>query len=307
MAKRKTTTKRAAKSHGDKKPFDLYQHITDLVLQKLDEGTVPWQSAVIGNELPQSLSTGKPYRGVNIFLLAMTALAKQYDSPWWVTFKQAVEWGGKVKKGEKATRIVFWKKLKPKEDPDDGRRPGELSADDLKPKFILRHFSVFNAKAQCEGLNVPAPIERPAEPFVAIREAERILANYPNPPPIEHGGVSPAYLPKLDVVRMPEKDRYVTAEEYYADSFHEHAHATSHKSRLDRDISTEFGSTPYAKEELIAEMSSAFLCAAAGSHRRRSTARPATWTGGRRSCGVTTSSSSTPPPRPNAWPTTCWA
>ena len=131
-------------------PRDVYQEVTDRILEMLDAGTVPWHNPIrgAGGEWPKNLASGKPYRGVNVFLLAMTALARGYDSPWWTTFRQAREKGGQVRKGEKSTPVIFWKKLlKDEEEPER-----DADGKPARPPFVLRYYHVFNAAAQCEGL-----------------------------------------------------------------------------------------------------------------------------------------------------------
>lgn len=133
---------------------------------------------------------------------------------------------------------------------------------------VLRHYNVFNAE-QCEGIKAPdqAAEEIEAVPFEPIEEADRIVTSYPNGPLVMHTGSAAMYLPGTDTVRIAAPDRFNTRESYYATLFHELAHSTGHKSRLNRgldEVSAPFGSPDYSKEELVAEMGSAFLCAAAG-------------------------------------------
>lgn len=248
--------------------IDIYQAVTDRILELLDEGTVPWRQpfqGASGGGYPMNLVSGKPYRGVNVFLLACTAMTQGYASPYWLTFKQAKAKGGSVRKGEKSSLVVFWKKLDAKPDPD--KKPGERSADDLKSRFMLRHYRVFNAE-QCDDLETPAPDVKPMDTFEPIEEAERIVAAFPNPPTIEHGpSHRAAYGPASDRVTMPPPENFTGRESYYATLFHELTHATGHSKRLDRGLDPRpppFGSPDYSKEELVAEMGSAFLAAVAG-------------------------------------------
>ncbi len=249
-------------SHRNQPRRDIYQEVTDRILELLDWGVAPWRQPIKrrGNSdgMPKSLSTGKPYRGINTFLLAMTAWAKNYESSYWATFNQEKQQGAKVCKGEKSTLVVFWKQYT-KQDRETGE---EQSIP------VLQHYSVFNA-LQCEGLAAPDFIEEeePAEPFVPIDEAERLVVGYPRPPEIEPGGNSACYYPSLDKVQIGPPERFERRESYYATLFHELAHSTGHQSRLARGLGenvSPFGSPDYSKEELVAEMGSAFLCAAAG-------------------------------------------
>ena len=240
--------------------FDLYEEITKKVTQMLDQGVVPWRSPILGRSSaghPKNLDSGKPYRGVNVFLLAFTAYVHGYESSYWVTFNQARERGGNVKKGEKSSMVVFWKQYETKD-----RTTGE----DTKVP-VLRYYNVFNAQGQCEGLDIPdAPVFEPTE-FTPVEAADAIAKGYLGAPALEHGGSQAYYRPSFDTVRMPEPTRFRTSEEYYSTLFHEFAHSTGHSTRLDRKLDSEpkpFGTPDYGKEELVAEMAAAFLCGHAG-------------------------------------------
>jgi antirestriction protein ArdC len=233
--------------------FDLYQSVTDQIVAMLEAGVVPWRSPILGRSKaghPKNLNTGKQYRGVNVFLLAFTAFAKGYGSSYWLTFNQAKERGGNVRKGEKSSMVVFWKQYetKDKQTGDPVRVP------------VLRYYNVFNAE-QMEGIEIPDAVKFEPLEFKPIDE-------YLASPAVNHdGGQQAFYRPFTDSVHMPEKTRFASVEEYYSTLFHELSHSTGHSSRLDRKIDTEpkpFGSPDYGKEELVAEMSAAFLCSHAG-------------------------------------------
>lgn len=239
----------------------VYQVITDRVLALLQQGTVPWHKPWHGGEqMPHNLCSRKPYRGVNVFLLHAMA----YESPYWLTFKQAQGLGGNVRKGEKACPVVFWKWLDSDEvNPDTGER---------QRIPLLRYYSVFNV-AQCEGISqhVPAFPGGNGSLHKPIPEAEAIVASMPKRPDIRHGLDRAFYSPSGDYVGMPDKGAFESSESYFDTLFHELTHATGHESRLARKgVSgtdgqwSAFGSTPYAKEELVAEMGAAFLCGQCG-------------------------------------------
>lgn len=239
--------------------FDLYQTVTDQILSMLEAGVVPWRSPILGRGEaghPKNLASGKDYRGVNVFLLAITSHVKGYESAYWLTYNQAKERGGNVRKGEKSSMVVFWKQLE-----GTDKETGEP----IKIP-VLKYFSVFNI-AQVEGIKAPdAPAYVPSS-FAPIEEAEKIASGYAQGPTLETGGFQPFYRPFSDMVRMPEASRFASPEEYYSTLFHELAHSTGHSSRLDRKLDTDpkpFGSQDYGKEELIAEMAAAFLSARAG-------------------------------------------
>jgi antirestriction protein ArdC len=221
-----------------------YERITERIVTLLEQGTVPWHKPwKVNTGLPRNLISKKPYRGINVFLL----MAMSYESPHWLTFRQAIQLGGNVKKGEKACPVVFWKKME-----IEDKKSGEP-----QKKPLLRLYHVFNA-AQCEGLKdapeeIPMPVTKPAE----------IVAKMPQPPVVKHGMAQAFYSPTDDCVGMPEPERFESEASYFAALFHELVHATGHEKRLKRASITErngYGSDPYCKEELIAELGSAFLC-----------------------------------------------
>jgi len=225
----------------------IYEQITERIITLLSHGTVPWQKPWKARTgLPRNLVSGKPYRGINVFLL----LAMSYESPFWLTFRQALQLGGNVRKGEKSSPVVFWK-----QSTVDDKETGEP-----QKLLLARYYHVFNV-AQCDGLKTnPAPA---AEAVNAIVHPDEIIAHMPQRPVIKHGMARAYYSPREDYVGLPSRERFTDAEGYYATVFHELVHATGHESRLNRATLTEkagFGSNPYCKEELIAEMGAAFLC-----------------------------------------------
>ncbi|MDR3413272.1 MAG: zincin-like metallopeptidase domain-containing protein [Formivibrio sp.] len=227
-----------------------YDRITERIVSLLEQGTVPWHKPwQVTTGLPRNLVTKRPYRGINTFLL----MAMGYESPQWLTFRQAIQLGGSVKKGEKSCPVVFWKSMEV-----TNKTSGEVE----KIPF-LRLYHVFNS-VQCEGLkNVPATDETA---FAVAKPAE-IVAKMPQPPVIKHGMREAFYSPPDDTVGMPEKKRFATEDGYHAALFHELVHSTGHKKRLKRQSVMDrngFGSDPYCKEELVAELGSAFLCGHSG-------------------------------------------
>ena len=232
-----------------------YQIVTERIVALLEQGIVPWRKPWHNTGQPRSLASGKGYRGVNVFLLSCEAHLAGYMSPYWLTFKQCSERGGRIRKGERGNPVVFWKKWEVEEAADDGTT-------EKKAVPVLRYFTVFNAD-QCEGLDVPA-VNVPLIDFQPLARCEEVVARMPSPPAIQHRGQRACYSPARDTVEMPKPELFVSGEEYYSTLFHELAHATGHASRLDRkEIQTHsgFGSEPYAREELVAEMGAAFLCA----------------------------------------------
>ena len=225
-----------------------YERVTERIVALLEQGTVPWHKPwTVKTGLPLNIISKKPYRGINVFLL----MAMGYESPHWLTFRQAIRLGGNVKKGEKSCPVVFWKqsKIEDEESGESQRVP------------LLRLYNVFNV-AQCEGLKdapeeTPMPVTKPAE----------IAAKMPQPPLVKHGMAQPFYSPTNDYIGMPERERFGSEACYFATLFHELIHSTGSEKRLNRLSIAErngFGSDPYCKEELIAELGSAFLCGQAG-------------------------------------------
>ena len=228
--------------------------ITRMVLEMLEKGVVPWRKPWSALGGPRNIS-GRPYRGINLFLLGMSP----FSSPYWMTFRQAQERGGSVKPGERATPIVFydrWEKHKKNE---------TTGKDEIKRIPMIRTYAVFNLE-QTEGVREPeAPVENEAAK-TPIEAAEAIIASMPNAPKILHGGAAASYSPTKDSIAMPDRGAFVGADEYYSTLFHEIGHSTGHTSRLKRpgvETFDHFGSDRYGREELVAEMSSAMLCAEA--------------------------------------------
>lgn len=238
---------------------DLYSSVTQTILDALERGVVPWRKPWRSfNSLPVNAISNRPYRGVNAFLLGITPYADHR----WLTFKQVTEQGGKVRKGEKASLAVFWKLWEPN---DSDSNEDETEKQRRVP--ILRHYHLFNAE-QCENLTLPElyqPLE--VERHQRIQRAEQIIAEMPNPPTISEGGRSAWYRPSTDQVQVPKLSAFTSPDTFYATLFHELGHATGHESRLARKGVTnqvQFGSGTYSQEELVAELTSAFLCAKAG-------------------------------------------
>lgn len=229
---------------------DVYQKVTDKILEALDAGTVPWHKPW-GSSNPINGITGRPYSGINVFLLGLSP----YGDPRWLTYKKAQELGGNPRKGEKATFITFWN-ISKKED-EDGKE---------KNFFFLKYFNVFNVE-QCENLDEKKlfPLPEKNTEMHTQELAESIINGMPNPPKIVHmDGDMACYSPDLDIITLPPLSAFESTAGYYATKFHEMSHSTGHESRLKREIRNKFGCGEYSKEELIAEFGGAFLCASAG-------------------------------------------
>ena len=222
----------------------VYEIITEKVVDALKAGVVPWRKPwnVTGH---RNMISNREYRGINPFLLDFAG----YKSPFWMTFNQAKACGGNVKKGENATKVIFWKMLK---------KTDAKGVEKTVP--MLRYFNVFNLE-QVEGIDPKhIPVEEKRE-HAPIADAEKIVNEFADKPPVKHGGDRACYAPFSDEVSMPHPENFKTGEGYYRTLFHEFGHSTGHAKRLARKDHTAFfgGKEEYAKEELVAEMTSAFL------------------------------------------------
>lgn len=239
----------------------VYEIITERILAEIDKGTLPWSKpwkSALGEE-PANLISKKGYRGINRFLLSCSPYAR----PYYLTFKQAQEAGGTVKRGEKGLPVIFWKKS------TYSTKEEETGEETLHNGMLLRYYTVFNVE-QCEGVDtlLPQASALPGNPLPPIPSAERIVAKYKNGPVIrEVPGDRAFYRPSTDSVTMPERGQFKSQAEYYSTLFHELTHSTGHADRLKRTTLLDshfFGDQEYSREELIAEMGAAFLCGEAG-------------------------------------------
>jgi antirestriction protein ArdC len=240
---------------------NIYREITDKVIAELERGIVPWvqpwssskQLSPLG--LPANGLTRRSYSGINILLLWAALEEKCFTSPYWLTFKQTVVMGGSVRKGEHGTHVYFADKFVPQKEQqrakDEGTDPSAI--------HFLKRYTVFNAE-QCEGLPVGlfGTVE-PRQPREIIPEAEALIGA--TRADFRIGGDQAFYVPSEDFIRIPNQTSYTDQINYYRTAFHELGHWTGHKTRLDRSLTTKFGTVDYAREELVAEMATAFICA----------------------------------------------
>ena len=254
-----TQTDTATAAPAKSNVFDI---VTQQIIDALERGTVPWRKEWDSTafQTPRNLTTAKPYQGINFFLLAMAG--ERFSSPFWLTYRQARERAGQVRKGEKGAPIFFWKIC------DRGDQDDETGPDTEKSsrRFVARYYTVFNVE-QCDGIEYPRaqPTSRDNPP---VERCDQLVAGYAAGPEIRHGGQIASYSPIGDVVRMPERNAFHTPEAYYSTLFHELTHSTGHPQRLARFTPDEapppFGTPDYSREELVAELGSAFLSAQAG-------------------------------------------
>lgn len=234
--------------------MDLDQLITDRILNQLEADVVPWRKTWVTGT-PKSRTTGRAYRGINLLLLGTSA----YTSRYWVTFREALRLDGHVRKGEKASPVVYWKWRTPEEI----QRLEAKTGKEIAPCYPFLAW-VFNLD-QVDGVTRPED-DVPQRRNQCLEAADRILAEMPAKPEIDHAVVSePVYNPRTDRVRLPHLSQFENAEEYYATLFHELVHATGHSKRLDRFAESSGDvAERYSFEELVAEFGAAFLCGFAG-------------------------------------------
>ncbi len=229
--------------------MSVYEIITHKIIEQLEQGTAPW-SKPWKSEPPCNFVSRKPYKGVNPFLLA----PQGYASPYWLTYKQASDLGGNVRKGAKSSIVTFW---------NIGQEKLHTRADGtthLSKPILLRYYNVFNLE-QTDGIDYETAAHVPS-----LDDCEKLVSAMPNPPSI--GPSDRAYYrPSNDTVGIPPRDSFSSPESYYSTLFHELAHATGHTSRIGRDgieKLNSFGSEQYSKEELVAELSAAMLSGICG-------------------------------------------
>lgn len=234
---------------------NLYQNVTARILAELETGSAPWVkpwSATPGKNIPHNAATNRPYSGCNVILLWLSQ--GRFAAPRFLTFKQAKDLGGNVKKGEHGFTVFFVKPMVEKK--ADGEEGG-------KAFTMLRAYTVFNVD-QCE--NLPAKILAPSE--IKPRnsdERDATIDEFIKATGADFradvGGDRAYYSPSTDFVAMPAFAAFKSAATYYATAFHELGHWTGSAKRLNREFGKRFGDRAYAAEELVAELTAAFLCA----------------------------------------------
>lgn len=235
--------------------FDLYQTVTDKIIEAIEAGIQrngkPLWSGAGATGMPYNRKSGKTYSGVNVLMLWMAAQEAGYSTAAWLTFKQARELGGSIKKGSTGVQVVYFSTV---EHETTNRDTGEI---DSKQFGFLKNYTVFNLE-QCEGIE--DGIQR--RTFTGNEAAELVMQRS-GATIIEQGGKA-FFRPSTDEVYLPERTRFTADEGFYSVAMHELTHWTGGKARLAREFSGRFGSEAYAFEELIAELGAAFVCADLG-------------------------------------------
>ncbi|PZU06708.1 zincin-like metallopeptidase domain-containing protein [Sphingomonas sp.] len=263
---RQKTNHRARREAGDQSAASrasLYDEVTAKIIAELEGGRIPWVQpwGKVGAStpgLPRNAVTGRHYSGVNVLLLWGALFEYGYPSQGWLTFRQALDAGGCVRKGERGVTVVYADRFTPEGEKARAKEAGE----DARSVPFLKRFTVFNL-AQCEGLHpglAPDPEPLPDREIVPV--AEQVIAA--SGVDFRIGGDKAYYVPSADYVQVPPQPAFYDQINFYRTALHELCHASGHPSRLNRNLVNAFGSKDYAREELIAEMGSAFLCAELG-------------------------------------------
>jgi antirestriction protein ArdC len=242
----------------------LYAEITGKIIAELEAGRLPWvqpwglsgAGAAVG--MPKNAATGRRYSGINVLILWGAVIERGYSGQAWLTFRQALALGGNVRKGERGTTVVYADRFIPEAERERADRDGD------EPSAIpfLKRFTVFNTD-QCEGLPEDiAPTAPPVPEGLILPQAEALLRA--SGADIRIGGDRAFYSVIGDFIQVPPPQAYFEPVNWHRTALHELGHWSGAAHRLARDMSGGFGSASYAKEELVAEMTAAFLCANLG-------------------------------------------
>lgn len=241
---------------------DIYTRVTNEIIKAIEAGVetncMPWHQNA-GRGLPRNAATKNHYQGINTLALWSANYLRGYTSPCWATYRQWASLGARVRKGEKATLIIFFKRQEPK------HKEGAAEEKDSYPRLVIQGSSVFNA-CQVEGWNKEEPLKEDR-----VQRLETVNAFISSlGATVRYGGDIASYSKAFDRITMPNTKCFVgtetssPTESFYSVLLHEHVHWTGHTKRLDRDLSGRFGTSAYAMEELVAELGAAFLCAHLG-------------------------------------------
>ena len=242
---------------------NLYDEITGRILAELEAGRLPWiqpwgtAAAKAPLAMPRNAATGRGYSGINVLILWGAVVQHGFPCQSWLTFRQALSLGGHVRRGENGTTVVYADRFVPDDEKQRARETGE----DAQAIPFLKRFTVFNA-AQCEGLPDDIAVALPPAPgLIEPKVAALIKASGID---FRIGGDRACYVPAQDYVMVPPPQAFHEPINWHRTALHECSHASGAPHRLNRDLSGSLGSKRYAFEELVAEISAAFCCAALG-------------------------------------------
>jgi antirestriction protein ArdC len=257
-------SRHAVWARGGESRTNLYDEITDKIIAELEAGSVPWVQpwgtpvAKASLAMPRNATTGRQYRGINVLFLWGAVIERGFRAQSWLTFRQALSLGGHVCKGERGITVVYADRFIPGDERQRADRDGD------KPHAIpfLKRFTVFNID-QCEGLPDAVATSAPAVPEgLILPRVEALIGS--TGADLRIGGGRAYYDVTADYIRVPPPQAYFEPVNWHRTALHELGHWSGATHRLARGLSGQFGSQEYAKEELVAEMASAFLCATLG-------------------------------------------
>lgn len=240
----------------------LYAEVTSRIIAELEAGRLPWVQPWDASRcvcsMPSNAVSGRGYSGINVLILWAASVEQGFTSQRWLTYRQAEQAGGHVRRGEKGTVICYADRFTPRDEAD------KAQSEDREARTVafLKRFTVFNLD-QCEGLpEALKSLQVSADPIVAVEAVDAIIRA--SGADVRIGGGEAYYSPAQDYVAVPPQAAFHEPINWYRTALHELGHWTGHTSRLGRDQSGKFGSAAYAREELVAEMASAFACASLG-------------------------------------------
>jgi len=254
----------AARARAGQDRTSLYSEITNKIIVELEAGRVPWvqpwgtAAAKASLAMPKNAATQRRYSGVNVLILWGAVVERGFAGQSWLTFRQALGLGGNVRKGECGTTVVYADRFIP----DDERKRAERDGDEPGAIPFLKRFTVFNTDQRenlSDGLITAPP---PVSEGLILPQAEALIAA--TGADFRMGGDRAFYSPAHDYIQVPRPDAYFEPINWHRTALHELGHRVGHPSRLARDLTGAFGSALYAKEELVAEMTSSFVCASLG-------------------------------------------
>jgi antirestriction protein ArdC len=262
MTRSATRPAPSGRASGDR--ANLYDEITGKIIAELEAGRLPWvqpwgtSGVAAPLALPKNAATGRRYSGINVLILWVAVVERGYAGQSWLTFRQALALGGSVRKGERGTTVVYADRFIPGEE----RQRAQETGVDARAIHFLKRFTVFNVE-QCDGLPPElAEAAAPADTSLIEPRVQDLIAT--SSADLRIGGERAYYDVLGDFIRVPPPQAYIQPIDWHRTALHELGHWTGHASRLGREIANSFGSRRYAQEELVAEMTAAFICAALG-------------------------------------------